>query len=199
MGAPYTGVTTGDIVASYANPADGTDKVNAASVTVAIRGLTDDMGRVNGRAPLSGRGNPMKIGFAPLNAAGITANIATDTTGGVADFTAEAFAGWDIYEWTYFDGSGGNTRTLAAGVDSANLGLVRRLSWRANAANSGLFYFRNGLSSAGNEDIVAVTPSTTQHVWADFIIIEVSGVAVPRLIACSAGVAVAPSAYGTVP
>jgi hypothetical protein len=196
----YTGATSGNIVASYDTPDDGED-ITAASVNVALHGLTDDMGRVNGRAPLSGRSNTMKVAFAPLNPGGIGQNINTDTTGGVASFTTAAFAGWEVYEWTYFDGSGGNTRTITAGIDLAYLGLVRRLSWRANASNSGLFYLRNGLSSGGNEDIIAVTPSTTLHVWADLILIEdaVNGVAVPRLIACSAGVAAAPSAYGTVP
>jgi len=54
MGAPYTGDPTGNVVASYANPADGTDRVNAASVNVAIRGLTDDVARLNGQLERQG-------------------------------------------------------------------------------------------------------------------------------------------------
>lgn len=59
MGAPYTGDPTGAVVASYANPADGADRVNAASVTVAIRGLTDDVARlaVGKRSPRTWLGN----------------------------------------------------------------------------------------------------------------------------------------------
>ena len=65
MGAPYTGDPTGAVVASYANPADGTDKVNAASVTVAIRGLTDDVARLAAQ----GGQRRVRYGFLETNAA----------------------------------------------------------------------------------------------------------------------------------
>lgn len=42
----HTGVSTGDVTASYEMPDDGTDVVDEASVRVALEGLTDDVARL---------------------------------------------------------------------------------------------------------------------------------------------------------
>lgn len=87
MGAPYTGVTTGDVVASYANPTDGSDKVNAASVTVAIRGLTDDVARLKAQ----GGQRRVRYGFLQTDAAfGTPRDVSAYDVAYVSELTAAA-------------------------------------------------------------------------------------------------------------
>jgi hypothetical protein len=161
----YTGATTGNIVASYDTPDDG-DGITAASVNVALHGLTDDVARIAFGDNVVLSGNKELQGLLVFDAYidhGVSARV-TSTTATLSIGTVDP--DMDELRFVSLTGGPGHAMTLAHPTSGMVGRRLRIVIESTGSADDGLTVS----SPAGTIAVIPPIESSGKIRWLDLVV-----------------------------